>query len=58
VLPSLKDNVPVAAAGVTVAVSVIDCPDIAVVAEAAKVTVVVFSAAALTWTGSALDVDE
>ena len=57
-LPSLKDNVPFAAAGVTVAVSVIDCPDTVVVAEEAKVTVVGCSAAALTWTDSALDVDD
>ena len=57
-LPSLKDNVPVAAAGVTVAVSVIDCPDTAVVAEEAKVTVVVCSAAPLTCIDTALDVDD
>jgi hypothetical protein len=58
VLPSLKDNVPVAAAGMTVAVRMIDCPDTAVVAEAVKVTVVVCSAAELTWTDNALDVDD
>ena len=58
VLPSLKDNVPVAEAGVTVALSVMDCPDTAVVAEAVKVTAVVCSAPApLTWTDTELDVD-
>ena len=57
-LPSLKDNVPVAAAGVTEAVSVIDCPDTAVVAEVAKVTVVVCSAAPLTFTDTALEFDD
>jgi hypothetical protein len=55
----LKDNVPVAEAGVTVAVSVMDCPDTAVVAEPVKVTAVVCKAAApLTWTDTALDVDD
>lgn len=59
VLPSLKDNVPVAEAGVITAVSVMDCPDTAVVAEGVKVTVVVCNAAApLTWTDTALDVDD
>ena len=58
VLPSLKDNVPVAEAGVTVAVSVIAWPDTAVVAEAIKLTVVVCSAAPLTWIDTALDVDD
>ena len=57
VLPSLKDKVPVAEAGVTVAVSVIACPATAVVAEVVKVTVVVCSAAPLTTTDTALDVD-
>jgi hypothetical protein len=59
VLPSLKENVPVAEVGVTVAVSVMDCPDTAVAAEAVKVTAVVCSAAApLTWTDTALDIDD
>lgn len=50
--------VPVAEAGATVAVSVIACPETAVPAEAANVTVVVWSCpAAFTWTDTALDVD-
>lgn len=58
VLPSLKVIVPVAGVGATVAVSVTDCPDTAVAAEAASVTAVVCSWAAFTWTDTALDVDE
>jgi hypothetical protein len=57
VVPSLKLIVPVAEAGVTVAVRVIACPDTAVAAEAAKVTAVVVSGAVLTWTETALEVD-
>ena len=46
VLPSRKVSVPVAEAGVTAAVSMMDCPETAVVAEAARATVVVCSPAA------------
>jgi hypothetical protein len=45
-LPSRKVSVPVAEAGATVAVSVMDCPDTAVAADAARVVVVVSSPAA------------
>ena len=46
VLLSRKVSVPAAEAGATVAVSMMDCPDTTVVAEAARVTVVVCSPAA------------
>ena len=55
--PSLKMTVPVAEAGVTVAVRVIACPETAVDAEAARVTAEVCSCAALTTTDTALDVE-
>jgi hypothetical protein len=57
VLPSLKVTVPVAAAGVTVAVRVIACPETAVDAEAARVTVDACTCAPLTITDTAPDVD-
>ena len=46
-LPSKKEIVPVADAGATVAESVSGCPDTTVVAEAARVTEVVCSPAAV-----------
>ncbi len=59
VLPSRKVSVPVAEAGETVAVSVMDCPETAVVAEAARAAVVVCSpAAAFTLIDTVLDVDD
>jgi hypothetical protein len=57
VLPSLKVTVPVAEAGLTVAVRVIACPETAVDAEAARVTADACSCVALTTTDTALDVD-
>ena len=56
-LPSLKVTVPVAEAGVTVAVSVIACPATAVDAEEARVTADACTCAPLTTTDTALDVD-
>lgn len=60
VLPSRNASVPVAEAGATVAVSVMDCPDTAVVADAARVVVVVCGPAAAVFTSidNALDVDD
>lgn len=59
VLPSRKLSVPVAEAGATAAVSVMDCPDTTVVAEAARVTVVVCNPAAVfTRIDTALEVDD
>lgn len=46
VLPSRNVNVPLAEAGAAVAVSVMNCPDTAVVAEVASVVVVACGPAA------------
>jgi hypothetical protein len=57
VLESLKVTVPVAEAGVTLAVRVIACPEAAVDAEVARVTADACSCAAFTTNDTALEVD-
>lgn len=57
VLPSSNEIVPVAEAGVTLAVSVIACPDTADAGDAARVIAVDGSCAPFTCTDTALEVD-